>query len=548
MGQRPISPGRVIALDPKTGQEKWAFDPFAALIKEPGVAGTCRGVAFWKAQTPVEGAVCQARIFFAQYGGRLISLDAKTGAPCEDFGTGGFLDLALAENGGTGKMRFTSPPAVLKDSVIAAGSIGDNIRANQPDGVIRSFDARTGKLLWRLVTIPPAMSDQTGNADVWTTYAVDIERNMVFIPTGSPSPDFYGALRNDPIPYANALLAIDATTGTVKWHFQIVHHDLLDYDLPAQPMLVDITRDGVKIPAVIQITKMGTVFTFNRETGEPLFPIEERPVPVSDIPGEMSSPTQPRAVKPEPFSRQSFTEDDVFGLTFWDRGKCRDEFRAMRYDGPFTPPSLKGSIVFPGPSGGGLWGGAAYDPVRNVLIVKAQNFVLTAKLFEVGDPNIPKVPETAAARVMEGTPYFVYLNRWLSPWGIPCNPPPWGEISAIDMRTGEYLWRRPVGQVPFGPGKVLKSPAAWGSPVVGGPMVTGGGLIFMAATLDSVLRAFDVDTGKELWSANLPVPGTAVPMTYELDGVQYVVIAAGGSALVGTELSDELMAFALPGK
>ncbi len=541
--------GRVISLDPKTGNEKWAFDPFASLIKAPAVPGTCRGVAYWRdelVQSDAAPRACQSRIFLQQYGGRLIVLDAKTGQPCTDFGTGGFLDMASPDHGGTGHIRFTSPPSILKDTVIVAGSVGDNIRANQPDGVIRAFDARTGMMQWRLVTIPEAMSDKTGNADVWPPYAIDAERNLVFIPTGSPSPDFYGALRNDPIPYANALLAIDASSGQVKWHFQFVHHDILDYDTPAQPIVADITREGRKVPAVIQITKMGTVFVFNRETGESLFPIEERAAPASDIPGEVASPTQPRPVKPEPFSSQLIKEDEIFGLTFWDRGKCRESFKSMRYDGPFTPPSLKGSLTFPASTGGGNWGGAAYDPVRNRLIVKAQNLAFTSQLFPIGDPNIPNVPETAGSRVMEGTPYYLLLGRWLSPFGVPCNPPPWGELVAIDLDTGDQAWRRPVGQVPFGPFKLLKSPAAWGSPIVGGPMLTGGGLIFMAATFDPVLRAYDTDTGKELWSTPLPVPAMAVPMTYEYEGRQYVLIAAGGSILAGTELSDQLLAFALP--
>ena len=543
--------GRVLALDPKTGREKWAFDPFASLIKSPVVAGTCRGVAYWHdqlAQADSAPRACLSRIFLQQYGGRLIVLDAKTGQPCSDFGKGGMLDMSTPDHGGTGHIRFTSPPSILKDTIIVAGSVGDNIRANQPDGVIRAFDARTGMMQWRLVTIPESMSDKTGNADVWPPYSVDVERNLVFIPTGSPSPDFYGVLRNDPIPYANALLAIDVATGQVKWHYQIVHHDLLDYDLPAQPIVADITRAGRKVPAVIQITKMGTIFVFNRETGEPLFPIEEVAVPASDIPGEMASPTQPRPVKPEPFSSQIIKEKDIFGLTFWDRGKCRESFKALRYEGPFTPPSLQGSLTFPASTGGGNWGGAAYDPVRNRLIVKAQNLAFTSRLFPIGDPNIPNIPETAGSRVMEGTPYYLLLGRWLAPFGVPCNPPPWGERVAIDLDSGDQAWRRPVGQVPFGPFNILKSPAAWGSPIVGGPMITAGGLIFMAATFDPVFRAFDIDTGKELWSTPLPSPAMAVPMTYEFEGQQYVVIAAGGSILAETELSDEMFAFALPSK
>ncbi|MDX2222591.1 MAG: pyrroloquinoline quinone-dependent dehydrogenase [Rhodospirillaceae bacterium] len=538
--------GRVISLDPRTGAENWAFDPFDGLIAGERTVGTCRGVTYWRDDAAQPSGRCAARIFRAEYAGRLYALDAKTGQPCADFGQGGVIDTAAAATGGNGRMRYTSPVSVWRDVVIAAGSIGDNIRANQPDGVIRGFDARTGALRWRIATVPEHMSEQTGNADVWPPYAVDNERGLVFVPTGSPSPDFYGANRNEDMPLANALLAIDAATGAIKWRYQIVHHDLFDYDLPAQPILADVTRAGRKIPAVIQITKMGTVFVFHRETGEPLFPIEERPVPASDIPGERSSPTQPVPVAPKPFAPQTLAEADVFGLTPWDRAKCVESFRSLRYEGPFTPASLKGSLMLPAPIGGGNWGGAAFDPARNRLIVKTQNFAYAVKLIPASDPNIPDVPETAESRMMEGTPYFVFGRRWLSPFGVPCNPPPWGELIAIDLDEGAHLWRRTVGQVPFGPGKILKSPAAWGSPVVGGPMLTAGGLIFMAATMDPVFRAYDIDTGAQVWSAPLPVPGMAVPMTYEIDGKQYVVIAAGGSALAGTALGDRLVAFALP--
>jgi quinoprotein glucose dehydrogenase len=539
--------GRIISLDPKSGRENWAFDPFAALVTEAPSPGTCRGVTYWAPTTPApDGTACATRIFLAQYGSRLISVDAKTGQPCADFGAGGVLDMTSPDNGGTGRMRFTSPPAVLGDTVIIAGSIGDNIRANQPDGVIRAFDARSGKLLWRVVTIPPEMSEATGNADVWPPYSVDAKRNMVFIPTGSPSPDFYGGQRQGFIPYANALLAMDATTGEVKWHFQTVRHDVFDYDVPSQPILADITKGGEKIPAVIQITKMGVTFVLNRDTGAPVFPIEDMPVPQSDVPGEKTSPTQPRPTLPKPFSSQLIKPEEVFGLTPLDRKWCRDSLASMRYEGPYTPPSFKTSLLFPAATGGGNWGGAAYDPERNLLIVKAQNLGFTVQLLPVGDPNIPDVPETAASRVMDGTPYYIYGERWLSPLGVPCNPPPWGELVAINMDSGAEVWRRPVGQVPFGPGKFLRSPAAWGSPIVGGPMVTGGGVVFMAATFDPVFRAYDVETGQELWSAPTPVPAMAVPMTYEWEGRQYVLIAAGGSILAGTDLSDEILAFALP--
>ncbi len=535
---------RIIALDPETGEEIWAFDPHDTLFDDDAVASTCRGVVYWQAETPRAGTPCEKRLFKGDRQSRMIAVDADTGEPCMDFGSGGFVDLTTPEAGGTGRIFMTSPQAVLGEALIIGGAIGDNVRADSADGIVRALDVRTGALLWRLPLVPDHLSSATGGADVWPPFVVDVERNIAFIATGSPSVDVYGAARTDPIPYANALLAIDGATGTVIWHYQIVHHDLFDYDLPAQPILTEITRDGETVPAVVQITKMGTVFVFHRETGEPLFPIDEMPVPASDIPGEIAAPTQPMPRAPGPFSRSTLTEDDVFGLTFWDRGKCKDSFRDLRYDGMFTPPSEKGSLIFPSPSGGGNWGGAAVDPTSGVLIVKGQNFGSVFRL----EPATKGRPSDGGSfnRFMEGTPYRIQGGRWQSPFGIPCNPPPWGELSAIDLNTGAYVWRRPLGQVPFGPFKLLNSPKAWGGPISGGPMITGGGLVFIGATMESAFRALDVATGETLWSVTLEAPAMAVPMTYAVDGRQYVVVAAGGSRLVGTELSDALVAFALP--
>jgi quinoprotein glucose dehydrogenase len=539
---------RIVALNPETGAETWAFDPHDSLIGDEPTPYQCRGVSYWQAEGPLSDSACQKRIFKGDRQGRLFAVDADSGRACTDFGDGGIVDLTDPRYGGTGKIFLTSPVAVLGDALIVGGAVGDNVRADSADGVIRALDARTGELLWRLVTIPEHMSTATGGAGVWPPYTVDTQRNMVFMPTGSPSVDVYGVPRSDPIPYANALLAMDGATGEVIWHQQLVHHDLFDFDLPAQPMLVDLQRGGESVPAVIQITKMGTVFAFHRETGEPLFPIEERPVPASDIPGETAAPTQPFPLKPAPFSHQTLREEDIFGLTFWDRGRCRKSFRALRYEGAFTPPSERGSLMFPSPAGGGNWGGAAFEPNRNVLVVKAQNVAMVARLIPAPDEAAgqPLFEGSTMARYMEGTPYRIEGSPWLSPFGVPCNPPPWGELSAIDMDSGEYLWRRPLGQVSAGPFGLFKSPKAWGSPIVAGPIVTGGGLIFMAGTMDSIFRALDVDTGEELWSAKLPVPGMAVPMTYEAGGRQYVVIAAGGNVVVGTAVSDHLLAYVLP--
>ena len=539
---------RVIALHPATGEEKWSFDPHISLFKEDAVPSTCRGVSYWQAETPRPGSACEKRVFKGDRDGRIFAVDADTGLACMDFGVNGAVDLKVPENGGTGRIFMSSPQAILGDTLIIGGAVGDNVKADSTDGVIRALDVRSGKLLWRLVLVPEHLSDVTGGADVWPPFTVDEQRNIAFVATGSPSVDVYGAGRTDPIPYANALLAIDGTTGEVLWHYQIVHHDLFDYDLPSQPILTTVQRDGAAVPAVVQITKMGTVFVFHRETGEPLFPVEERPVPVSHIPGEVSSPTQPMPIRPDPFSHQRVEEEEIFGLTFWDRSRCRESFSALRYEGMFTPASEQGTLIFPSPGGGGNWGGAAVDPTRQVLIVKGQNFANIFKLIPA-DPDASSgglFEQDTLNRFMEGTPYRIAGGRWESPFGIPCNPPPWGELTAIDLNSGDTVWRRPLGQVPFGPFGLLRSPKAWGGPISGGPIVTGGGLIFIGGTMEGDFRALDIDTGETLWSTTLNVPSMAVPMTYEVNGRQFVVIASGGSALVGTPLDDKLFAFALP--
>lgn len=543
------SQNRIIALDPVNGTEVWAFDPHAVLIDAPLLARHCRGVGYWQSEAPSNGEACEKRVFKGDRIGNVFAVDADTGRPCEDFGRGGYISLSDYEYNGEGLIDLTSPPVILNDLVIIGGGVLDNVRANAPDGTIRAFDVRSGEERWHFNTIPEAMRNQTGGADIWPPFTVDVDRNWVFVPTGSPSPDPYGGNRLDPVPYANAIVVLDGATGELVWHQQLVHHDVFDYDLPAQPTLIDIRQGEEVIEAVAQVTKMGVVFVFRRDTGEPVFPIEEIPVPQTDIPEDRTSPTQPWPTKPEPFATQFMTEDDVWGLTFWDRGKCMEEFKSFRYEGIYTPPSLQGSLVLPSTAGGGNWGGVAYDPKRNLLVVKAHNYGFVFRLVPLTSEEAKGKPNSwSMSREMIGTPYRVEGRRWLSPWGIPCNAPPWGEMTAFDMSTGDTVWRVPLGQVSVGPFGLFKTPKSWGSPNIGGPIITGGDLIFIGSTMDSVLRAVDVETGDELWSANLPAPGMAVPMTYQAgpDNRQFIVIAATGNAIAGTDLSDAYVAFALP--
>ena len=326
-----------------------------------------------------------------------------------------------------------------------------------------------------------------------------------------------------------------------------MRHDLWDYDLPSQPMLVDILRDGAVVPAVIQNTKMGFIFAFDRVTGHPLFEIEDRTVPPSDVSGEVASATQPFPVTPGPLSRSNLSADEAFGFTPFDRGNCRAQIQRMRNDGLYTPPSIQGSVQLPNGYGGVNWGNASFDPDRNYLIVGATQVANVSRLIPEGVGEKQSIRDHSNFDVggpLEGAPYQYKSQPILSQWGVPCSPPPWGTMTAVDMKTGEFVWRKPFGQVPaFGP---FRSPKAWGSPLVGGPLATGGGVVFMGGALDHFIRAVDIESGKVLWKSRLPAPGNATPMTYEHKGVQYVVIAAGGNAVAGTKLGGAIVAFSLP--
>jgi quinoprotein glucose dehydrogenase len=543
---------RVFALDSRSGRERWIFDPHREGISSaPDRPMRCRGVAYWAASTESQATTCTRRIFRNGDAGRLYALDADTGKRCADFGksTGhaGWVSHHDYENHGEGILAAsTSPPAVIGDLVISAMMVNDGI-ANAKDGMVRAFDVRTGELRWEFNPIPVEYRDRSGAANVWSTISVDTEHQLVFLPTTSPSTDYYGGGRRFDLPLANSIVALDARNGKVVWSKQVVHHDIFDYDLVGHPLLVDIQRDGKTIPAAVLQTKMGWLFGFNRLTGEPLWPIVEQAVPKSDVPGELASRTQPVPKGMAPFARQTLTRDSLFGLTPLDRLACRRQFDRLRYDGMYTPPSVQGSILFPSALGGGNWGGAAYDPTNNLLIIKAENLATVIKVVPKQDvaKEDQKAPKDYLTRPLVGTPYRVEGELFQSPLGIPCTPPPWGTLAAIDLASGQVRWKIPLGQIKRA-GVTIPQGVQWGSPNVGGPITTASGLTFIAATMDAKLRAIETTTGRELWSANLPVPGMAVPMTYQTGGKQFVVIAAGGNAQVGTALGDYLIAYALP--
>lgn len=556
--------GIVIALDPAKGEEIWRFDPQLDRSQSPAEIGN-RGVSLWRDPAASSGSACAQRVFIGILDSRLLALDAKTGKPCKDFGEQGTIylnrDVRLRETSWL-NYTLTSPPVIVGDTLVSGSSIGDNGAVDMEYGIVRGFDARTGARRWQWDPIPrepgnpvyrewqPQQARSTGAANAWAPLAADVERDLVFIPTGSASPDFYGGERLGDNRWANSLVALRASSGEFVWGRQLVHHDVWDYDLASQPTLVELTRNGVKLPAVIQGTKSGMIYTFHRETGEPLFDIEERPVPQSGVPGEQLSPTQPFPVAPPPISRQHpVTSDQAWGLALFDEWLCGRSFDKYRSEGIFTPPSIQGTLMLPSYGGGINWGGIAFDPVTETAVVNSNELATVVALIPRAEfeplARSGDYPDSEFAH-QAGTPYGMRRQPILSVIGTPCLEPPWGTVTAVNMRTGTLSWQRPLGTIEdIAPGPVPD--LELGTPGMGGPIITGGGLIFTAAAMDNYLRALDLQSGEELWKGRLPAGGQATPMTYYLEstGRQYVVIAAGGHPGLGTTPGDYVIAFAL---
>ncbi len=548
------SSNRVAALDPQSGHELWSFDP--RLDATGAVLLVCRGVSYWHDAQAAVDAPCASRIFTGTQDARLIALDARDGRPCADFGHEGTVDLK-AGLGHTlpGDYGVTVPPAIIGDRVVVGGRITEDMRTDMPAGVVRAFDARSGALLWAWNSVAPqaevpgaAGVYRRSTANTWSVFSVDPQRNLIFVPTGNAQVGLYGTTRDSDGRdyYASSVVALDAASGKVVWHFQTVHHDVWDYDVPSQPVLFDFPTASGLVPAVAQPTKQGYLFILNRETGEPLVPVEERPAPQEGaVEGEHLSPTQPVPTNATyVLQRPPLTEDDMWGFTFYDRGKCRDLFRSHHYAGPFSPPSLKGTITYPDNLGVMNWGSAAVDPQRQILVINTSHVATIAQLVprEQADARFARGEWLLA---QEGTPYAAAWTAMLSPWGAPCNRPPWGELVAIDLRQGKRLW-----QVPLGSTRDLAPWPLWlniGTPNIGGPLITAAGLTFIGASTDDFLRAFDTASGREVWKGRLPAGPQATPMTYRLSpqGKQFIVIAAGGHKYMRTKLGDYLVAFSL---
>ncbi len=526
---------RVIALDPATGAEKWTFDPRVDRQGDYSEVSS-RGVASWMDSKAPRTAACSARIFEGTLDARLLAIDARTGKLCADFGKDGTVDLtAHVDYHYCCNYQVTSAPTIVGDLVITGSSIGDNREVSVERGIVRAYDARSGKLRWTWDPIPWSneQDHRTGAANAWSTLAADPARDLVFIPTGSASPDYYGGERPGNNAHANSVVALKASTGALVWSYQVVHHDLWDYDVASQPALIQFRGQ----PAVAVTTKMGNVFVLNRLTGKPLMQVEERPVPKSDIPGETASPTQPfpawSAMVP-----QKLTVDDVWGPTPEAKAWCQEHLRGLRNEGMFTPPSLQGTLVYPGNVGGVNWGSASWDPERHLLFAVTNRLPAVVKLIPRGDfrstyDSRETNRMTGEFARQSGTPFAMYRDFLISPAGTPCNAPPWSAVVAFDLNTGKVRWESPAGN----------------SISMGGAISTAGGLVFAGASLDPYIRAYNTETGAEIWKNELPASAQSTPMTFEWEGKQYVVICAGGHGKAksyGAKMGDSVVAFRLP--
>ena len=585
---------QVLALDPASGATKWRFDPELSLQGAKDFSGwahmTCRGVAYhdqadYPAARPVDARPiarvdaqrssaaedtarlfaesssetanqCPRQIFLPTADGRLISLDADSGERCEAFGEHGEVDLTRGLGAFTpGGYYATSPPVVTRDLVIIGGHVTDNESTDEPSGVVRAYDVRDGHLVWNWdsgnpdATTPLADGERyTRNSpNVWSMISADERLGLVYLPVGNQMPDQYGAERSEGAErYSAGLVALDLATGQVRWHQQLTHHDLWDMDVPAQPILTDVaTPDGMR-PAVIQPTKQGSLYVFDRRNGEPIIPVDEIAAPQGAIEGDHTAPTQPRSrlnlLPPE------LTEASMWGATPFDQLMCRIAFKSLRYEGQYTPPSLEGSIVYPGNVGVFNWGGVAVDPARQAIFSSPNYMAFTSRLVPRAEvpADSAQASEGNGLLLNLGAPYAVEMRPFLSRLGFPCQAPSWGDVAGVDLAESKVVWKRPNG-TSRDSSPIVPLPFNLGVPAMGGPMTTAGGVSFLSGTLDQYLRAYDITTGKELWKARLPAGGQATPMSYRgADGRQYVLVTVGGHGSFGTKMGDYVIAYALP--
>lgn len=555
-----------IAVASSTGEELWRYDPTVSL--DPATHKVCRGVAYHSGDS--SNGVCRARILLGTVDNRLLALDANTGKSCKDFGDDGSVDL----NEGLGEVPsgynyVTSPPTILDDTVVIGSFVFDNQSTDEPPGVVRAYDAVSGELLWAWDVLSPSALPALATGEtyprntpnVWSVASADPDLGLIFLPTGNTPPDFFGGHRTkEQDRYGSSIVAIDVSSGDVRWNYQTVNHDIWDYDIASQPVAVEWKTVGGAVPALLVPTKRGEIFVLDRRTGEPLTEVKQKPVPLGPADGDWLAPTQPYSTGMPSFAPDDLRETSMWGATPLDQLWCRINFRQARYEGQFTPQSTRGSIVYPGAFGIINWGSVSVDPIRNLMMVNTsylpwyQQLIPRDKADALGivpwgtktDREVVPVKGQAIYYAQSGTPYAIDSRPFLSPLGYPCHEPPWGELAAVDLETREILWRRPFGTTrdvaPLG----VSLPTGMFN--IGGSLVTKGGLTFIAATADNFLRAFSTETGEELWKSRLPAGGQSNPISFVSgdDGRQYIVLAAGGHVPMKTIPGDYLLAFSLP--
>jgi len=532
---------KVFSVQPDTGKVDWIYDAHPDLA-HAGIVKS-RGLAYWRASQPASGQPCQKILYVGTEDSKLHAIDADTGKPCRTFGKGGTLDINQWNTVNPSlPLLIRQPPAVYGDTLIIGWACEDLAYEKSPPGTVFGVDARTGQLKWTFQIMPDSVRKRIGTANIWAGMSVDPKSGLVYLPVSSPEANFYGGDRKEPIPIATSVTALNADTGELVWSRQLVHHDIWDYDTDSPPTLIDIQKDGMTIPALVQSTKQGFLYVLNRLTGEPVYPMPEHKVPASDVPGEKPSPTQPWVDLPAPTVADRFP--GIFPLAdMLSLGFCSRAYAKLRDDGKFTPPSLQGSIAFPGKVGGVEWGGGAVDPATQTYVVNSNDVVQVYKLIPRKQYEAARKAGRKLGSPQRGAPYAVQTYPFLNPLGMPCWKPPYGTLSSYDLKTGKLLWREPFGQVQqWG----FYMPESWGSVTLGPPIITASGLIFIGASMDSRARALDLKTGRMLWKAQLDAPAVSSPATYVYKGKQYVVFVAGGNPILMPKLGDELVAFALP--
>ncbi|MGF7163346.1 quinoprotein glucose dehydrogenase [Rhodoligotrophos appendicifer] len=563
----------LISLDAATGQEQWRYDPQVDNAAIP-YGASCRGVSYYRAPDASAGQACGTRIIEATLDARLIAVDAESGEPCADFGPNGTVDLWQ----GIGKKvpgwyAVTAPPTIVRGIIVTGAQVKDGEAEDAPSGVIRGFDAMTGALAWAwdlgnpaLTGLPPEGETYTrGTPNMWTVAAGDEQLGYVYLPMGNSSVDYWGGNRSEAEnEYATSLVAIDVTTGKPVWHFQTVHRDVWDYDLGSQPTLLDFPADGGPVPALVLASKQGDIYVLDRRTGESLFPVDEVEAPSGGVEADWISKTQPRS-RYHSLAFPRLEEKDMWGMTPLDQLWCRIQFRRASYDGIYTPPTAdRHYIQYPSYNGGADWGSIAIDRERGIIISNYNNIPNFNRLLpreEAERRNLSPIYERNDRSDEEGraegegdpqigAPYAIDVNAgWRAPFtGMPCTEPPYGGIRAIDLKTGETLWNHPLGTArrngPFGLPTYIN--VQIGTPNNGGPLITAGGLVFIAAATDDLIRAMDIKTGEVVWEDVLPAGGQANPISYEVDGKQYIGFMAGGHHFMETPIGDYVISYALP--